>query len=253
MRFPKYKIDALQPYAKHLLEHGFATLPFQTRGFEQTAQLFENLLMTESAAYIQSWEVDLLNDHDPDDGIVVRDDDAHDKKTFFHYRPHLPDELRKRHVDTRRHHDLLEAALWQHYLCIMHMRLLACALHREIPEYHLREYFLNPRFWQRSVLRYLWYKSIGTQKGDELAKKHFDRGCLTFHNWERFPGLEIEQGEHYVPYTAKENTILAFWGQKAEKLSNGRFEKLYHRVTNRDGESSETARMSCVFFGHIVL
>jgi len=248
MSVQKQKGMALAPYARTLLEDGRVVIPFQSFPWERTANLFEKLLKEESADYIQSWELSLWDDDEADDGILVRSDEAHDKKTFFHFRPWLPTQLRKHGVNAMRHRELIENAALQHHACIEHMRALVCALDREVPEYRLRERFYDVAFRKRSVLRYLWYESIGTKPGDILAREHRDKGCITFHIWERFPGLEYT--EQRIPYLAGEKTILAFWGKKAEELSGGHLKALYHRVVN-NGESSTAARMACVFFGHI--
>ncbi|TSC72781.1 MAG: hypothetical protein G01um101448_930 [Parcubacteria group bacterium Gr01-1014_48] len=249
MRMKEKTIAFLQPYAKELLLHQMVVIPFSIKSihcFEQTAQQFEQLLLSESRRYIRSWELKLRDDDEADDGIIVRKDKKHDPKTFFHFRPGLTEELTRRNVNFARYHSFLEHASGDYYTCNEHMLALAAALDREAPGFYFHEKLLASEIPRRGVYRILWYPSIGKKLGAILAQEHTDKSCITYHLWDRTAGLRY--GEDKVQYLAEPGTVLVFWGKKAPILTNGLAQPLLHDVVNC--VQAENARMASIFFGH---
>ncbi|MFZ2804644.1 MAG: 2OG-Fe(II) oxygenase family protein [Patescibacteria group bacterium] len=192
---------------------------------------------------------------EPDDGLV-RKGKTHtyektDNKWFFHYRPSLRGHLAKHNVQTDSYGEMLLAAgdYLHRYYENMVLRI-ADALDLHLPGYRIPDLMRHEAGRSVNVLRILAYDQgcAATNVNNIVARPHTDRDFLTFHIANSRDGLHL--GPEREPYAVQPGKLLAFAGQKLERLTRGHIKAVQHDVQDPDGAAPD-GRWSMVFFSHI--
>ena len=93
--------------AEAFLRHGYVVVPFDDDGIIDNIATDWLAFSRADTETLKAWEFDYHRNGDPDDGVIIRDDPAYDRKLFFHYRDRLWPLLESRGVDVSDCYDLL--------------------------------------------------------------------------------------------------------------------------------------------------
>lgn len=241
-----------------LLNDGYATIPFSHARIPGVIEGWKNLLAKPQATK-DELTIDADGAGDPDDGYIrragaLRDDGVYDDhKEFFHYRHRLVPRLMRKGVSIDPYRAWLNHSLQElHLQCASTCHMIASALDHRLEEYRFTERVSAVHARAMSVLRLLSYDPASMRGKDLIAKGHTDKSFLTLAIAEERPGLRIAREAH--PYHSRANTALIFFGDKAERLTNGRCKALWHDVVDTSGNTARaSSRWSIVYFCNIEL
>lgn len=209
----------------------------------------------------------------PDDGWVPKNGQptvtggAYDRKEFFHWRPFLAKELRRRGIplDARMEEWFrLSAALTRR--CRALTLQIYKAMDAVLPGYGFaKRHFGDKELDADSVLRMLFY-DLPRHIGQELGKLHIDRNFITLHLAESHPGCIIHDGDSETLLRCEDGVIVIFAGRKAQLLTGGvetdilgnsKFvvrggiiQPALHRIAVPEGADLTVTRDSLIYFAH---
>lgn len=191
---------------------------------------------------------------DRDDGLIRKGKQyrgqAVDNKWFFHWRPTLAGLLAERGVSIEGYEEFFEACRFLHTTYLDLVEKIALEFDRQCPGFDLHRRMTTQLGRDIAVLRVIVYDRGGAIHNTDniIARQHTDRDCITLHVAEGRPGLHI--GAEREPYVVQPNKMLAFAGQKLERLTKGRLTALPHDVKDVETDDAEQ-RWAMVFFSHI--
>lgn len=241
-----------------LLNDGHATISFSHARITGVIEGWKNLLAKPQAEK-DELTVDADGAGDPDDGYIrkvgaLRDDGVYDDhKEFFHYRHRLVPRLARKGVSIESYRAWLNHSLQElHLQCASTCRMIASALDQRLEGYRFTERVSAAHASAMSVLRLLSYDLAGAHGKNLIGKGHTDKCFLTLAGMEERSGLRIAHEAH--PIHSRANTALVFFGDKAERLTNGRCKALWHDVVDTSSNTARaSSRWSIVYFCHIEL
>jgi isopenicillin N synthase-like dioxygenase len=126
--------------------------------------------------------------------------------------------------------------------------LAALALHIDLPE----DFFVEPTRFGNSILRPIHYPPITSPDIPNVrAGAHEDINLITLLVGASAAGLEVKaRNGEWVPFTAREDTIVVNIGDMLQRLSNHVYPSTTHRVVNPPGEAARQPRYSTPYFLH---
>ncbi len=103
-----------------------------------------------------------------------------------------------------------------------------------------------------SILRALHYPPQPDLEGEAIrAGAHEDINLITLLVGSNEPGLEIkDKMGRWIPVTTIEGTIVCNIGDMMQRVTNGIFPSMTHRVINPEGDHRKKSRYSIPFFKH---
>lgn len=235
--------------AEAFLRNGYVVVPFNDGGVIDKVATDWLAFSRAGTETLKAWEFDYHRNGDPDDGVIIRDDPAYDRKLFFHYRDRLWPLLASRDIDPGGQYDLLG------YCGELSTRVLRqiCQLATDI-DAHLQLGLVGKMHASNEhVLRLLHYRRA--PHGSIIAREHVDRCCITAHIAESHPRLELYLNGAWTHYPVERGTLLLFSSAKLQALCPGAPRAIPHRVIAHDPTNAGTAveRWSMVYFSHVDL
>lgn len=248
--------DAVLARTQQLIERGKVVIPLPTQNLVPPVVRGWQEFVNEPEEYKTRWTARLKGEtkRRPDSGWTRRDgtqqDDGKydDKKQIFHFNPLLLPWFAEHGMACAPHrYWWLHLYLPQLYhVCRSTIHTYAAALDVVLPGYSFYDRILAEDSECLHRLRLLAY-----DEESAAGKCHCDIGFLTIHIEESHPGLRT--GDERTLFVACPGEALLFFGEKAERLTNGRVKALWHEVTDERPRGDTDSRWSMVFFGHIVL
>ena len=238
--------------AERLVEDGAIQMPLRISNRVTGAIRCFNRFLAEPDEYRNQWD---LWETEPDGrditDIGYKDKGAkpgEDAKHIFHWTPDPERLLVARGVDFTRHEYFLGygrnifTICWREYVDLLR------ALDHVMPGYDFHERVRHPRAKEGSILRFLRYKD--TTK-EVIAKGHTDKNLITFHLADSHPGLRLGHAGNL--YLTSPDRALVFFGDKMEKITDGKIKALWHYVTDERAPRDKSLRWAMIFFGHVPL
>ncbi|HRH31218.1 MAG TPA: hypothetical protein PK950_00945 [Candidatus Paceibacterota bacterium] len=179
----------------------------------------------------------------PDCGLIEkkREKGDTDSKFFFHYRPNLLEQLKKRGADIDKYDSLMKASHVLYSRLAKISERIILELDFMYPQFLIANNYMRLDPNLRHLLRILWYKP-----GNEvLADGHIDRSTLSLPFADSRPGLMLEGQDE--PIITGPSIMHAFLGAKAEIHSGNTLRPMPHYVKS---DGSNEARMAIVLFTH---
>jgi hypothetical protein len=197
----------------------------------------------------RNWSIQRGGENEYDIGLVQRNGDGHDVKSFFHH-DHT---LKQRLLNAGQFTDEADTQfLLQNLALLKHVNEVGRLLTRALDTcFHLncaKQYELCQRStlpYSTTTLRGLHYADGPNQTG---AQSHFDRSFVTIHLGDQGGTLQTQTvDEQWVDISPPPGFALAFFGLKARWVTNDRKGPLRHRSITIPGRD----RFAFVHFGHV--
>jgi isopenicillin N synthase-like dioxygenase len=227
-----------------LISERRAKMPLKTQSLVDEIMPDFLKLLEEDENTRERWKVNLPGEVKTDRGLW-RPSQAHsDKKSIFHYRPHLPEQLLSNRAKLDRYQSFLNNCQKLYDVTYRHALQIISQLDEDLRGQNLVDRFFECDEEDRHLIRIVAYDP---HQHRQVGGYHPDRSFLTQHLAESAPGLQFRMDFPQV-YPTTPDTAVVFFGYKAQLLDDKVFEALVHGART---EPSQDIRWAVIAFTHI--